>query len=85
MLSLIKAEDKVICNSVSILLAPRNTIKMLIIFCRLLDIGVAEVMEPHLWKPNLSDYLLKILVKCKGSNVFAQIVCEYQIVRIAPA
>ena len=48
MLSLIKAEDKVICNSVSILLAPRNTIKMLIIFCRLLDIGVANIMETYL-------------------------------------
>ena len=45
MLSLIKAEDKVICNSVSILLAPRNTIKMLIIFCRLLDIGVSKLVE----------------------------------------
>ena len=51
MLSLIKAEDKVICNSVPILLAPRNTIKMLIIFCRLLDIGVPEIMEAVPFEP----------------------------------
>ena len=58
---------------------------MPIIFCRLLDIGVAEIMEPHLWKSNLGDYLFKILIERKGSNVLAQIVCEYQIVWIAPA
>lgn len=46
---------------------------------------MAEVMEPHLWKSNLGDYLFKILIERKGSNVLAQIVCEYQIVRIAPA
>ena len=85
MLSLIKAEDKVICNSVSILLALRNSNKMLIIFCRLLDIGVAEIVETHLRDSNFLHLYLELSPDRVGCDVFPKLVCKNEIVFITPA
>ena len=85
MLSLIKAEDKVICNSVSILLAPRNTIKMLIIFCRLLDIGVAEIVETHLRDSNFLHLYLELTPDRVRCDVLSKLVCKHKIIFVIPA